>query len=325
MSHDIVHDAATTDRFTLKDARSLHRHTCREPACVVLELHPDSPWEIASRHLRSPSAYLRRLAVQHPGCPLDTRLAMLEDDSPDVVRAAVSRQATPEFDRTLLQMRRFVGRRELARFPDRTLAALEDADAIGWERMAKWCDPALSALCGERFMGHEAWKVRAAYVRAHHEDEATAVRAAGDPHPRVRAALAAVTPDRAGLAEDRNHLVRKAVASNTSDPGVSSLLRRSGVPCAKRTPVREPPCAADLRLAQAETLTIRPGGGRSPGRSSATSASVNSQWCSCCGVQRRGLGGVASPTPVGAWFKPRTRPLRGPGRSSSESHGRSHR
>ena len=122
---------------------------------MILDLRPDTPWETASRHLASPSAYLRRLAVQHPDCPLDTRIAMLDDDSPDVARAAVSRDATLEFDRALVGLRRFVGRRELARFPDRPLAVLDQTDAAGWERMAKWCAPVVSSRYVDRFMGHD--------------------------------------------------------------------------------------------------------------------------------------------------------------------------
>jgi hypothetical protein len=224
MVTDIVHDAVVTDRFTLAEASALHRCTCRDRACVILDLRPDSPWERARRHLASPSPYLRRLAVQHPGCPLDTRLGMLEDDSPEVARAAVLRPAPAEFDRALLAHRRFVVRRELARFPDRALAVLEGAGIVEWKRMAKWCDPRVSPRYRDGFMGHEAWQVRAAYVRAHHDDEPTAVRAVEDADPRVREALAAVKPDTHGLADDPSHLVRTAVAAHTADPAVLGRL-----------------------------------------------------------------------------------------------------
>ena len=224
MVTDVVHDAVATDRFSLERARSLHRRTCRDPDCVILELRPDSPWEMASRHLASPSAYLRRLAVQHPDCPLDTRVAMLEDDSPDVVRAAVSRDATLDFDRALVGLRRFVGRRELAQFPDRTLAVLDQVDAAGWERMAKWCSPGVSPRYVDRFMGHESWRVRAAFIRAHPDHEPTAERAADDAHPRVRAALVAAAPSTKGLEADPSYLVRKAVAAHTPDPAVLTRL-----------------------------------------------------------------------------------------------------
>lgn len=215
MVTDVVHDAIVTDRITLDEATALHTQTCRDVDCVILDLRPDSPWERAGRHLAASSPFLRRLAVQHPGCPLEDRVAMLDDDSAEVARAAVLLPAPAEFDHALLAHKRFVLRKELARSPDRALAALDDADSAGWERMAKWCRPSVSSRYRDAFMGHDAWKVRAAYVKAHHGDGPTAALAAADEHPRVRAALAAHTADTAvlsRLAHDDDARVRTAAA-----------------------------------------------------------------------------------------------------------------
>jgi hypothetical protein len=215
MVTDVVHDAVVTDRITLDEATALHTRTCRDSDCVILDLRPDSPWERAGRHLAASSPFLRRLAVQHPGCPLEDRVAMLDDDSAEVARAAVLLPAPAEFDHALLAHTRFVLRKELGRLPDRALSALGNADVVGWERMAKWCRPSVSSRYRDAFMGHEAWKVRAAYVKAHHGDEPTAALAAADENPRVRAALASHTADTAvlsRLAHDDDARVRSAAA-----------------------------------------------------------------------------------------------------------------
>ena len=225
MVTDVVHDAIVTDRITLDEATALHAQTCRDIDCVILDLRPDSPWERAGRHLAASSPFLRRLAVQHPGCPLEDRVAMLDDDSAEVARAAVLLPAPAEFDQALLAHTRFVLRKELGRLPDRALSALGNADAAGWERMAQWCRPTVSSRYRDAFMGHEAWKVRAAYVKAHHGDEPTAALAAADEHPRVRAALASHTADTAvlsRLAHDDDARVRNAAARRV----VSQMARR---------------------------------------------------------------------------------------------------
>lgn len=138
---------------------------------------------------------------------------MLDDESPDVVRAAVTREATTEFDRAVLAHRRFVARCELALYPDRLLAVLDQTDAAGWERMAKCCATRGVLLHVDRFREPDSWRLRAAYMREHHDDERTAAKAGGDDHPRVRTALATVRPDVPGLVDDPSHLVRGAVAT----------------------------------------------------------------------------------------------------------------